>query len=111
MIRRPPRSTLFPYTTLFRSPSRLAAKEAPAAAALVSRNSRRDQFFLLIGLSRDVRVEPSKMGCEPEGAEGGSEPAGDRTRDLRIKSPLLYQLSYRLNGGRKIAARVTFCLR
>src|SRR5438876_4406445 len=28
MIRRPPRSTLFPYTTLFRSPSR-----GPAAAA------------------------------------------------------------------------------
>src|SRR3712207_7554560 len=25
MIRRPPRSTLFPYTTLFRSPSRRAA--------------------------------------------------------------------------------------
>src|SRR2546430_6199690 len=25
MIRRPPRSTLFPYTTLFRSPSRLPA--------------------------------------------------------------------------------------
>src|SRR3712207_8635219 len=25
MIRRPPRSTLFPYTTLFRSPSALAA--------------------------------------------------------------------------------------
>src|SRR2546430_13675555 len=25
MIRRPPRSTLFPYTTLFRSPSRTAA--------------------------------------------------------------------------------------
>src|SRR2546425_4841553 len=26
MIRRPPRSTLFPYTTLFRSQSRLAAR-------------------------------------------------------------------------------------
>ena len=25
-----------------------------------------------------------------------NEPAGDRTQDLRIKSPLLYQLSYRL---------------
>ena len=25
-----------------------------------------------------------------------SEPAGDRTQGLRIKSPLLYQLSYRL---------------
>src|SRR2546425_10373758 len=30
MIRRPPRSTLFPYTTLFRS-SRRAAARAPAA--------------------------------------------------------------------------------
>src|SRR3712207_8955560 len=27
MIRRPPRSTLFPYTTLFRSPDQLAMKE------------------------------------------------------------------------------------
>src|SRR5256885_12953112 len=26
MIRRPPRSTLFPYTTLFRSPARAAAR-------------------------------------------------------------------------------------
>src|SRR5262252_10151509 len=33
MIRRPPRSTLFPYTTLFRSPvpARPAAVRAPAA--------------------------------------------------------------------------------
>src|SRR5260221_5994388 len=28
MIRRPPRSTLFPYTTLFRSSKRLAGREA-----------------------------------------------------------------------------------
>src|SRR3712207_9092303 len=28
MIRRPPRSTLFPYTTLFRSPGQLAAQLA-----------------------------------------------------------------------------------
>src|SRR3712207_7840327 len=27
MIRRPPRSTLFPYTTLFRSPGRLAGRD------------------------------------------------------------------------------------
>src|SRR3989475_8370197 len=31
MIRRPPRSTLFPYTTLFRSPSRLATTTEPVA--------------------------------------------------------------------------------
>src|SRR3712207_7922927 len=30
MIRRPPRSTLFPYTTLFRSVHRLARDELPA---------------------------------------------------------------------------------
>src|SRR3712207_8723501 len=35
MIRRPPRSTLFPYTTLFRSPSRLVTiGQAPLAARL-----------------------------------------------------------------------------
>src|SRR2546422_6833431 len=33
MIRRPPRSTLFPYTTLFRSEPVLAALRAAAAAA------------------------------------------------------------------------------
>jgi hypothetical protein len=32
------------------------------------------------------------------------ERAGDRTQDLRIKSPLLYQLSYPLMG-RKVAWR------
>src|SRR5256885_9355662 len=29
MIRRPPRSTLFPYTTLFRSPTRTSPRECP----------------------------------------------------------------------------------
>ena len=33
---------------------------------------------------------------EPERRQKNSEPAGIRTQDLRIKSPLLYQLSYEL---------------
>src|SRR3712207_8549141 len=33
MIRRPPRSTLFPYTALFRSAETFAAGDAPAAGA------------------------------------------------------------------------------
>src|SRR5947209_15139157 len=33
MIRRPPRSTLFPYTTLFRSPARCATARCPPATA------------------------------------------------------------------------------
>src|SRR5256885_13076340 len=34
MIRRPPRSTLFPYTTLFRSSSNMIALIAPIAAPI-----------------------------------------------------------------------------
>src|SRR6267143_3029313 len=37
MIRRPPRSTLFPYTTLFRSRARAGSRPAPCAV-----NSTRD---------------------------------------------------------------------
>src|SRR5258708_8820211 len=50
MIRRPPRSTLFPYTTLFRSPfsfhanrassSRSAGDFAPTAGGVISSNGR-----------------------------------------------------------------------
>src|SRR3712207_7100946 len=36
MIRRPPRSTLFPYTTLFRSPARQIAFTTPTYIAFVS---------------------------------------------------------------------------
>src|SRR2546429_5336771 len=37
MIRRPPRSTLFPYTTLFRSPGQRAGAAGLAAAAAAGR--------------------------------------------------------------------------
>src|SRR3712207_8101907 len=42
MIRRPPRSTLFPYTTLFRSPrrARRAGRRRPGEAAWASRIER-----------------------------------------------------------------------
>src|SRR2546422_3634838 len=52
MIRRPPRSTLFPYTTLFRSPPATTS----ATCACSSRNSlagdARDSFFLRGGDGR-----------------------------------------------------------
>src|SRR3712207_8924174 len=45
MIRRPPRSTLFPYTTLFRSPShrgnRTDGRRRPAAAVVGTRTGLR----------------------------------------------------------------------
>src|SRR5258706_15691154 len=36
MIRRPPRSTLFPYTTLFRSPGEWQARQGLTRSAMVS---------------------------------------------------------------------------
>src|SRR3989454_10478038 len=42
MIRRPPRSTLFPYTTLFRSLTALERLGAPATGAVFVGDSRHD---------------------------------------------------------------------
>src|SRR3712207_9521138 len=50
MIRRPPRSTLFPYTTLFRSPVDRAQERGLAAAR------RADQRGDAAGLDRDGHV-------------------------------------------------------
>src|SRR3712207_8731822 len=41
MIRRPPRSTLFPYTTLFRSPHRARARRPAPRGARLSRRAAR----------------------------------------------------------------------
>src|SRR2546430_785258 len=63
MIRRPPRSTLFPYTTLFRSPRLRAERDRrPVLAAVRVRAERR-------GLSRDrfvrgVDFRPSRFRIE-----------------------------------------------
>src|SRR5438876_8473645 len=48
MIRRPPRSTLFPYTTLFRSLHRHALRAAPARARRRSAGHRQS-FPVLLG--------------------------------------------------------------
>src|SRR2546429_9548551 len=53
MIRRPPRSTLFPYTTLFRSPRNLRGNVSPGL-------EERFRFFLLLPLC----LFPSKRSEE-----------------------------------------------
>src|SRR5258708_37913639 len=61
MIRRPPRSTLFPYTTLFRSPTALVARRQmvigqPAVAASVAPLRRDDNQ---VQRARVLYLEPS----------------------------------------------------
>src|SRR2546422_11611275 len=61
MIRRPPRSTLFPYTTLFRS-------QIAADARLRGRGE-------ILRLDRRDLVEPAR-GERQVGGRGGGEPRG-----------------------------------
>src|SRR2546430_9003449 len=57
MIRRPPRSTLFPYTTLFRSAHHAAKRDAPSGTALALKD------ILLRGLGRsDVPLTSTRAG-------------------------------------------------
>src|SRR5260370_9367894 len=50
MIRRPPRSTLFPYTTLFRSTSQ------PSVAAVTGKGETKSSVVLSNGMNMDLRV-------------------------------------------------------
>src|SRR3712207_6874050 len=54
MIRRPPRSTLFPYTTLFRSPSTRVRLVVPVRAAIYAR------------VSSDQQAERHTIGSQVE---------------------------------------------
>src|SRR2546422_6221077 len=67
MIRRPPRSTLFPYTTLFRSRDPPAAPRRTAHGAAAPHRQ------------RDAR------GAHPDGGDRGRERAGDR-KSTRLNS-------------------------
>src|SRR5438045_5617370 len=55
MLRRPPTSTLFPYTTLFRSVFRLDTTEAAALQTLLSGLTTAQVAALRIGLSAVVK--------------------------------------------------------
>src|SRR2546430_13477534 len=74
MIRRPPRSTLFPYTTLFRSPRRCRAGLEEAEA-----DERR------VVVERRRRDKPERREHEPERSE-------EHTSELQSQSNLVCRL-------------------
>src|SRR5258708_28340255 len=85
MIRRPPRSTLFPYTTLFRS---LACLTADGFAL---RSDRRD-------CRRAARAAPVGRGGRNRIVRGSLRGDGDRK-------------STRLNSSHQIISYAVFCLK
>src|SRR3712207_8111730 len=101
MIRRPPRSTLFPYTTLFRSDVQLLAELVDEQVALVE---------------QIVRLHPGGDRI----ADGGVE-RGDLARDVvdvdnrvvetRIALILEDRKSTRLNSSHANISYAVFCLK
>src|SRR2546429_8302423 len=94
MIRRPPRSTLFPYTTLFRSSFDARVEKIPKLRALV--------FGIPLALRIAKRIN-ALLGAgfffiTPRAAESGVEPSGRK----RIEQSFRFQQdrkSTRLNSS------------
>src|SRR3712207_8214347 len=92
MIRRPPRSTLFPYTTLFRSGDRPLRSDEPLGAAA-------DPGGVLLG-----GQQPGRDGRTPASPpeHGGVPAAPHRAEDRK---------STRLNSSHANISYAVFCLK
>src|SRR2546429_5951479 len=96
MIRRPPRSTLFPYTTLFRSPISTAS-----CASVTLRNSRNTRWFSG-RLSSYLRTWFWSPYAFRPGTVGLSRSPGSSNRDRK---------STRLNSSHGYISYAVFCLK
>src|SRR2546422_7719359 len=86
MIRRPPRSTLFPYTTLFRSPRDVARGLHPAVGGGRGGDAGRDVYPALI-LSECPRVSRCRR---PQAAH--AERSEEHTSELQSRLHLVCRL-------------------
>src|SRR5260221_9086266 len=92
MIRRPPRSTLFPYTTLFRSQHHLVVGDAEHRAV--------ENFFLIL-------VIPS--GEKPQRL---LKPFGSMAQAVAVRVfPEQDRKSTRLNSSHTVISYAVFCLK
>src|SRR3712207_7554210 len=94
MIRRPPRSTLFPYTTLFRSPDRLLQA----------------RYLLLLGDVELLLTLECQLSCQREGrvvAGPGLYLAAFQLSDLLYRD----RKSTRLNSSHANISYAVFCLK
>src|SRR5258708_28373450 len=93
MIRRPPRSTLFPYTTLFRSPrARNVSRSSPAS------RSCRPISWAAMSRAAKAAMAPNAPRAIDSGLMARSALASDRK-------------STRLNSSHQIISYAVFCLK
>src|SRR2546429_6647334 len=90
MIRRPPRSTLFPYTTLFRSLLRDALEKLPRLPAPLAATS--------------DNAQPALTYLEPKAPEAGEIPGYSMIVEVDRKST-------RLNSSHGYISYAVFCLK
>src|SRR5256886_13502618 len=115
MIRRPPRSTLFPYTTLFRSESEFGTGlQAPHAVLVVPK--------IFIVADANGKVEQVVVGQRVAGVESQQRPQDERseehTSELQSQSNLVCRLLLEKKntrslpsleqGGRFLGATIPF---
>src|SRR2546422_1131481 len=95
MIRRPPRSTLFPYTTLFRSLAAEIERLTGNARACRRAISRRAAAF-------DLLAQGARPGLGADGSRPFIAPFGLKTGDRK---------STRLNSSHGYISYAVFCLK
>src|SRR5256885_12308179 len=91
MIRRPPRSTLFPYTTLFRSQVRTDVDAIGDEPSVISVDGKKGQVFRIAGILAVVDISPNADLV-------------DACLDLDRKST-------RLNSSHLVISYAVFCLK
>src|SRR5687767_15778920 len=90
MIRRPPRSTLFPYTTLFRSP---AVRRDPDRRGPLPRRSARDLAQHVLHAARAApHPGAPRSGRGPRGLVGIAERSEEHTSELQSLAYLVCRL-------------------
>src|SRR5687768_18367886 len=94
MIRRPPRSTLFPYTTLFRSHV-VDGKKAPSDLTDAQLTTLQGGKLTAKGSGQDYTVNEAKVVC-------GEVPTANATVDRK---------STRLNSSHGYISYAVFCLK
>src|SRR2546425_10394144 len=103
MIRRPPRSTLFPYTTLFRS-YRVACRgrrhEAAGAQAPVPRRPRRGAAPLRPGRARSAASRPGAFLMPSLTAPDGTQLTYDAYEPPQPKAAALFLHGWSDHAGR-----------
>src|SRR5258708_8709662 len=100
MIRRPPRSTLFPYTTLFRSREarhRREHREDLPAERAEHRPPDEHRFF--------------PRPAHPEGRRDTDRRVHPGEKSVLVRRPMLDRKSTRLNSSHQIISYAVFCLK